>query len=398
MSRVGLYVLVACAGAFLGAGALAADAPPAADTSPWHLMWHGYAYLDSNRAGGPSGARDFESINHFMVMAERPMGAWTMSLLGTFSLEPATLRPEGSPLLFQRGETYQGTLIIDRQHAHDLFAQLAAAWDRPLGGAMHVRLLAAIRGEPTVGPEAFSHRASAAEIPMAPLSHHNLDSTHITDDVLAAGWSMKRLTIEGSVFHGAEPDENRWDLDQGKIDSYAGRLAWRPGSFEFQVSACRREEPEAVEDGDQTRQTASVAWEHTLPHGSIAVLGASGRNLLPDGEVEWGHLAETTWNLYERHFLYGRIEQVDRDLYELINKAQRPAGVDAKRVHVESLVLGYAFALPLLHEAQTAAGAALGFYRFDDRLDDVYGSFPVSLWVYLRFRFGSPGGHVHHAH
>src|SRR5262249_14308995 len=193
------------------------------------------------------------------------------------------------------------------------------------------------------------------------------------------------------------PDENRWDLDQGKIDSYAGRIAWRPGSFDFQVSACRREEPEATEEGDQTRQTASVAWEHTLPHGSIAVLGASGRNLLPDDTVEWGHLAEATWNLYEKHFVYGRVEQVDRDLYELTNKTQRPEGVDAKRTHVESLVLGYAYSIPLLHEAQTAAGAALGFYHFDDRLDDVYGSSPVSLWVYLRFRFGSPGGHHHHA-
>jgi hypothetical protein len=369
----------------------------AADTGPWHLMWHGYAFLDSNRAGGPSGSRDFESVNHFMVMAERPLGAWSLSLLGTFSLEPATIAPEGSPLLFQRGETYGGTLLIDRQHAHDLFAELGAAWDRQLGDAMHLRFFAGLRGEPTVGPEAYPHRASAAELPMAPLSHHNLDSTHISDDVVSAAWSVKRLSLEGSVFHGAEPDENRWDLDQGTIDSYAGRIAWRPGRFEFQVSACRREKPEALEDGDQTRQTASVSWGRTLEHGSIAVLGASGRNLLPGDQVEWGHLAEATWNLHVRHFVYGRVEQVDRDLFELTNKTQLPPGVDPKRTHVESLVLGYAYALPLLHEAQTAAGAALGFYRFDERLDDVYGSTPVSLWVYLRFRFGSPGGHVHHA-
>jgi hypothetical protein len=386
--------------AAMATAAIADDATPPsapAQPSPWHLMWHGYAFLDSNRQGGPSGSRDFESINHFMVVAERPLGAWTLSLLGMFSLEPATVLPEGSPLLFQRGETYRGTLLIDRQHAHDLFAELGAAWERPLGDAMHVRFFAGLRGEPAVGPEAYPHRASAAEIPMAPLSHHNLDSTHISDDVLTAAWSVKRVTVDGSVFHGAEPDENRWDLDQGKIDSYAGRIAWRPGHFELQVSACRREEPEAVEPGDQTRQTASVAWDHTLPHGSIAVLGASGRNLLPDDQVEWGHLLEATWNLDTRHFIYGRLEQVDRDLYELIHKTQRPEGVDPKRVHVESLVLGYAYAIPLIQEAQTAVGAALGYYHFDDRLDDVYGSSPVSLWVYLRFRFGSPGGH-HHAH
>jgi hypothetical protein len=218
---------------------------------------------------------------------------------------------------------------------------------------------------------------------------------------VTALWGTRFVTIDGSLFHGAEPDENRWDLDQGALDSYAGRISVNPGAgLSFQVSACRREKPEALEDGNQTRQTASVAWEKDLRSGgSIAVLAASGRNLLPGDLEEWGNAAEATAHFHERHFVSGRIEQVDRDLYELANKTQRPDTVEPVRTHVEELTLGYAYSLPLLREAKTMAGAAVSGYRFDQRLDDVYGDRPISLWVYLRFGFGSTGsmpGHEHH--
>jgi hypothetical protein len=382
-----------------GCAALCAEASaePARPPSPWRLAWHGYAFLDSNRQGGPSGGRDFESANHFMVVAERPLGAWTMSLLGTFSLEPATIAPEGSPLLFQRGETYAGVLLIDLQHAHDLFVQLAAAWERPLTARTGLRLYAAVRGEPAVGPEAYPHRLSASEMPAAPLSHHNLDSTHISDDVLTAAWTSPVVTVEGSLFHGAEPDENRWDLDQGALDSYAGRITVRPmAGLSFQVSACRREEPEALEEGNQTRATASIAWERRSEDGFVAALAASGRNALPEEQSEWGHLLEATWNLRRRHFFYGRVERVDRDVFELTNKTQRPETVPPEKTRVDTLDLGYSYAVPLLREAETAVGAMVGLYRFDDSLEPVYGDRPVSFWAFLRFRFGSGGGHAHH--
>jgi hypothetical protein len=392
----------ACAAAFW----LTAVPAPACAAGPsaserWSFFWHGYAYLDSNRQGGDSGARVFESINHFMAGGDRPLGAWRMGLRGMFSIEPATVPPEGSPLLFQRGETYQGNLLIDRQHAHDLFVQLQIEWERPLPKGNRVLLSVAPRGEPAVGPVAFPHRPSSAAFPMAPLSHHNLDSTHISDDVVTALWGTRVVTVDASLFHGAEPDENRWDLDQGALDSYAGRILVTPGAgWSFQVSACRREHPEALEEGNQTRQTASLAWEKPLGHGgSLAVLAASGRNLLPDDQEEWGNTAEATARVHERHVVYGRIEQVDRDLFELTNKTQRPETVEPVRTHVEELTLGYAYSWPLLRAAQTSAGAAVAGYRFDERLDEVYGDRPISLWVYLRFGFASAAampGHEHH--
>lgn len=382
-------------------GLLAAEGPAEPATSPsargaWSMTWHGYAFLDSNRQDGPSGSRDFESVNHVMIVATRPLGEWTQSVLGTFSIEPATIAPEGSPLLFQRGETYGGVLLIDRQHAHDLFAQLAAEWSRPLPRGTSLRLYAGLRGEPAVGPVAFPHRLSASEFPMAPLSHHNLDSTHISDDVVTAGFTASIVTIEGSLFHGAEPDENRWDLDQGALDSYAGRLTVKPvEALSIQVSACRREKPEALEEGNQTRVTASVGWEKKTAGGHVAALLASGKNELEEGP-EWGSLLEAAWRFRTRHVVYGRVERVDRDVFELVNKQQRPESVEPQRTAVDGLTLGYALTVPLLREASTSIGAAVATERYDDRLEPVYGDRPVSLWVYLRFGFGSPGGMTHH--
>ena len=117
---------------------------------------------------------------------------------------------------------------------------------------------------------------------------------------------------------------------------------------------------------------------------------------LPGGLTEWGHLIEATWNVRHRHFIYGRVERVDRDVYELTFKTQRPDTVAPDTTRVETLDLGYSIDVPLLKEAESAVGAAVAFYRFDSGLDDVYGSDPISFWAYLRFRFGSAGGHAHH--
>src|SRR5262245_4735850 len=82
----------------------------AAESDRWTRMTHGFAFLTSNRQGGPSGDQDFESQNHIMTMASRPLGGGTLTLLGTFTLEPLTIPREGSPLLFQRGETFDDVL------------------------------------------------------------------------------------------------------------------------------------------------------------------------------------------------------------------------------------------------------------------------------------------------
>src|SRR5262249_25516498 len=135
----------------------------------WMTMMHGYAFFIWNRQGGPSGGREFDSSNHVMVMSMRRLWGGKASLLGTFTAEPATIPPEGSRELFQRGETYQGVLLVDRQHPHDLFVQLAARWDRPLSQRTSLGVYLAPVGEPAVGPTAYPHRLSASAIPTTPL-------------------------------------------------------------------------------------------------------------------------------------------------------------------------------------------------------------------------------------
>ncbi len=372
-----------------------ADAP----TGGWSTMVHGYAFLVANRQGGPSGDRDFESVNHLSVAATHPLWGGTGSVLGSFSLEPVTVPRQGSPLLFQRGETYNGVLLVDRQHPHDLFLELAVAWQRQLSRVVSFRAYLAPEGEPPVGPTSYPHRLSASAIPTAPLSHHNLDSTHLSANVVSTAFGFGPVTVEAGAFHGAEPDENRFDLDGGPIDSYAGRISVRPiEGLALQISAARRTDPEALEDGNQTRQTASAEYQRTLPGGVVAATLALGRNLLPGDLVERGGLLEGMWTFENHHTVTARVESVDRDIYELIHKTQRPAGVAPQNTRVDSLTVGYLHDLPWLAEVGPAAGITVTAYRFNSILNDTYGSGPLSGQVFLRLTFGNHGadGTYHH--
>jgi hypothetical protein len=362
----------------------------------WMTMVHGYVFLNMNDQGGTSGDRDFESQNHLMLMAIRSGLGGKISLLGSFSLEPATIPAQGSPELFQRGETYHGVLLVDRQHPHDFFIQLGASWERPLSDALSLRLYLAPVGEPALGPVSYPHRLSASENPTAPLSHHNQDSTHIAADVITLGFRSSAITLEGSAFHGQEPDENRWDIDQGKIDSYSGRLTVRPlPGFSFQISAGHLEHPEAIEPGNQTRSTASVTYEKAFTGGFFAATLATGKNQTDSGP-EWGSLFEWTWKFAQCNFVYGRLEAVDRDLYELTFKQQRPDNVPPHRTRVDSATIGFVRDVPLVKEFETGIGADLTGYHFTSELDSVYGSQPLSWHAFVRIRFGSHvGGHEH---
>src|SRR4029079_15213657 len=85
-------------------------------------------------------------------------------------------------------------------------------------------------GEPALGPVAFMHRDSGAENPSAPLSHHLQDSTHITFGVVTTGFSYRWFKLEGSLFNGREPDENRYDFEANRWNSRSAILWFAPNS------------------------------------------------------------------------------------------------------------------------------------------------------------------------
>jgi hypothetical protein len=176
------------------------------------------------------------------------------------SLEPATISQRRYPELFQTGETAFGKQLIDAQHPHDFFMELAAEYLRPIGRS-NVYVYVAPAGDPAFGPVAFPHRTSAAELPQAPLTHHELDSTHISYNVVTAGAVFDPVTIEASAFHGHEPDERRWNLQGGKIDSWSSRVRLQPTvNFDLQISTAHLTHPEFVEPGYQNRTSASVSY------------------------------------------------------------------------------------------------------------------------------------------
>jgi len=191
--RIGFAAIVFGLAASLATAQEPADPMVAMEQMPamdhWMWMVHGWAYLNYDDQGGPSGGDDFESQNHVMGMATHSFLGGKLSFYGTFSLEPATIPEPGSHELFQVGETNDGVLLVDYQHPHDFFIQLAGAWQKTFGPGLGLRFYAAAVGEPALGPPAFVHRLSASANPTAPLSHHNQDSTHISYDVLVQALS-----------------------------------------------------------------------------------------------------------------------------------------------------------------------------------------------------------------
>jgi hypothetical protein len=192
-------------------------------------MQDGVIFVTLDDQGGARGERSVVSQNWWMGMASRSVGRNTLTLTGMLSLEPATTEKRGYPEIFQVGETFDGAPLVDYQHPHDFLMQLAAVFRIPLNQEAALRLTVAPVGEGGVGPPAFMHRRSSAENPTAPLSHHSFDSTHITMGVLGVGVDAGAISIDGSIFHAREPDEQRWALmDPGKLDSWSTRIKLRP--------------------------------------------------------------------------------------------------------------------------------------------------------------------------
>ena len=214
-------------------------------------MFHGQVFLNALQQSGPSGADKVFSTNWFMPMAQTQLGPGTFTARVMLSLEPGTITPRYYPELLQQGETAFGKPIVNGQHPHDFIMELATLYDLKIGEQALLSFYFAPMGDPAMGPTAYPHRASASENPIAPLGHHLEDSTHVSDDVITAGFTYKRARIEASGFHGREPDEFRWDIDSGKVHSWSIRahlksraklecaILYRPSHQPRSPSSCR---------------------------------------------------------------------------------------------------------------------------------------------------------------
>ena len=360
----------------------------------WRVMFHGEAFLNELQQRGPRGADKFFSTNWFMPMAQRDLGPGQLTLRTMISLEPATVTERRYPELFQQGETAFGRSIVDGQHPHDLLMELAAFYDVKLGEHTLVSFYGGPVGDPAMGPTAYPHRASAAENPMAALGHHLEDSTHIADDVITGGLTYRALRFEVSGFHGREPDEDRWDMDAGKIDSWSTRVTVSAAqNWSLQYSIAHLTSPEAIHPNEDVRRmTASLMYNRPFARGNWATTLLWGRNSdLSAHQVFNGYLAESTVHFLNRNNVWERVENVDRTS-DLLGAAEPPNEPERFLARVQAYTTGYDREFSWVPRVSTALGGQVTFYGKPAFLTPTYGAHPVGIAILLRFR---PAEHMH---
>ncbi len=360
------------------------DHAPPAVSDRWTWSAQGQAFLNLNLQDRKF--RDFtqlESQNWGMASVTRQSGRARLTFHTMLSAEPWTLRRLGSAQVLQVGETLDDAPLLDYQHPHDLVMALGGRLDWAANERTTLFLAGGPVGSIALGPSAFMHRASSGPNPTAPLSHHMLDSAHITHGVITAGVRRSQWMVDGSVFHGGEPDEDRLQLDLGPLDSVSGRLAWARGAWRAQVSSAAVNDPEVTEPGDVVRTTASLEYDRARPDGRRTVwLAAWGRNDRTD-HTETGWLLEGRRDLSTRDTVYGRTEIVDRFILVDFDYA-RDIGLERHLPSsVAALTLGYERSLVKLKRTNLGVGADLTLHHVSRNLRDSYGR-PVSWHIFLR--------------
>lgn len=363
---------------------------------PWQLMGHENAFVQFLRESGSRGDNQVGSINWMMGMAQRDAGNGRLMFRGMFSAEPWTIGDCGYPDVLASGERCGGQPIHDRQHPHDLVMEIAAAYDAPLLGTLRWQAYGGPAGEPALGPVAYPHRVSAMPNPLAPMSHHWLDSTHITFGVITGGVYARRWKAEASLFNGREPDERRTNIDFGKFDSLSGRLWFLPTPrLAFQASAGRLAEAEASETVGQrvdvVRATASATYHAAFPAHSIwATTIAWGRS------QESGHgsnavLVETSLTVDERHAWFARFEAASKTAHDLAIADSSDAAAVAK------LQGGYTRYLDARLGLKPGVGASVSAGFVPAELEATYGSrVNVGFGVFVTLRPAAMTMHAGH--
>jgi len=345
------------------------------------LMLHGFVWPVYTDQSGPRGDDKLYVQSMAMATVTAPFEGGKFSLRTMMSLEPL-MRHDGYPNLFATGETAYDVPLVDRQHPHDLFMELAGRLDVDIAEGTSVFLYGGPVAEPALGPSAFMHRASARFNPEAPITHHWFDSTHITYGVVTAGVAAPSWQLEASAFRGREPDEHRWNIEQPKLDSWSVRASFAPSpAWLLQASYGELAEPEEQHPGeDERRTTASVQYNDGKGLSALAAFSAKDR--VP-GDTLTAWLGEVNWDIDRHHTLFGRIENVAND--ELFPDHADPLHDVAFRV--TKFQAGYAYRVPL-GPVNLALGGTVSAFAKPDALDAAYGNSPWGYTLFAKFSLG----------
>jgi hypothetical protein len=359
------------------------------------LMLHGGIFPRYTNVSTRRGDDRIDAPNWFMGMYSHPLGeSAQLGVRAMMSLDPLTEGGRGYPLLFQTGESWHDQALHDRQHPHDLFDELSLSYSQKFDHDFSGYMYFGYPGEPALGPPTFMHRLSAMDIPDAPIGHHWEDSTHITFGVATAGLVWSRLggiKVEGSVFTGREPDENRYDFDRPRFDSFSGRISWNPtDNIALQVSHGYIESPEATEpNANEHRTTASIIYN--LPLGRDTNWSNSfvwgQNNLTGEGKTE-SFLLESNYQR-QRDTFYVRWERVEKSGHELVLVPR-----DLARIFpVQAYTLGYVRDISHGQKIDIGVGGQFTLNVWPDGLDRYYGDgVGYGFQVFLRIRPSLHGG------
>jgi len=381
----------------------------------WQLMAHGNLFVSFNHQGGPRGVGKIESMSMFMLMEQRKLGAGTLVLRQMFSADALTAPHGGFPELFQTGETYRGRPLVDRQHPHSVFGELSLLYTRPLAERVSWFAYGGPAAEPALGPVAFVHRESAAEIPAAPLAHHLQDSTHTSYGVVTTGIVLHlhpskaasaaaeaqryaAIKLEGSVFNGREPGEHRAAINFGALDSWSLRAGLDLGSrWTTEYSVGHLTHPEALEPGDIVRQTAAVGYTRRFANGHWCSTLIWGRNHKEDERSNQNsYLLESVVNFARLNYGFTRLELVDKNElfpgrpapeFDPTFPANQPIAPHPS-FRVGAFTFGGVRDLVHNQKWQIGVGADVTFYRKPAALDPSYGRNPTSFALFVRIRPG----------
>ncbi|MBX3481823.1 MAG: hypothetical protein KF842_15640 [Caulobacter sp.] len=347
----------------------------------WMVMSHALINLVYADQSGPRGDSKGFLAGMVMTTATRDWGPSKVTLRAMLSPDPL-MGKDGYPLLLAAGESANGVdPLIDRQHPHDLFMELSASYSYSFGADQSVFVYAGLPGEPAFGPPAFMHRPAAVDSPEAPITHHWLDSTHITFGVVTAGYVAGPFKLEASQFRGREPDEKRYDIETGALDSSAVRFSYNPNdNWALQASWASINSPEALEpDEDERRVSLSALYSRRIgPEGKVSATLAWARKDRVPGDVSQAWLVEAAYQPDDRWTLFARAEQVDQ--------AELTPGVHhGPQYTVRKASLGVIRDWRLGGHAKVGIGALVNGYDIPAPLSASYGD-PRGGMVFMRLK------------
>ena len=352
----------------------------------WTVMLHGAAFGQHDDQGSTRGDRQLGMVDWEMLMAMRKIGSGLLHLHGMASLEPATIGARGYPLLLQTGESYQGQPLHDRQHPHDAFMELAAIYQQPIASNLAFELYGGPVGEPAIGPVAFMHRPSAQNDPLAPLGHHWQDATHISFGVATASVYSRLWKLEGSWFNGVEPDENRWNIETGRFDSYSTRFTINPnGGMSLSAWYGFLPHPERLHPEESVHRYGASAMyaARGIGGGAWATTALWSANLR-NGRVENSALAESNLEIGLRNAVFGRLEYVRKSAEDLVLGRSIPP---TREFDIRSLVGGYVREVAAIRGGSIGVGGRASLNFVPRELQPFYGTrTPAGIDVYVRVR------------